>query len=432
MKTVLLFLVAAVAIVPLPVRATQSLEVPEAIRLDLYACVRPVYPPPALAERVGGRSTLEIQVDAEGKVSDARVAVSSGRTDLDQSALAGVRKCAFHVVATLGKPADHWFQTQFVWQPGMARRVQDPALLSSTRQAAEEGDPLAQNRLGAWHEHGSYVEHDMAQAAAWYRLAADNGNAIAQNNLGVLYSRGVGVPRSSVKAAYWYEKAAEQGHGWAQANLARAYESGSGGKWDRDIALRWLTASAEGGLAAAQVRLGLLLLARAASDEERVLATAWLARAAQANDPAGLYYLGRSYERGLGNAQDDAQAASLYRKALGRSGGRAETALGALIEAGRTHAEAPDQALALYDTALRARDPAVFYHYGVALEARGDTELAAAMLRHGSGLGDCQAVFRWMEIRMAQDPTFNTSWRRIPRPPTIEMCRQSIEPEPLF
>ena len=431
MSIAILFLAAAAAIASVHDSAEQD-RIRQAMKLDLYACARPAYPPAALAQRAGGTSTLKIRVDAEGKVTDARVVVSSGRADLDASALAGIRKCAFHVVNTLGKRANHWFQAQFVWQPGASRRVQDPVRLASTRQAADQGDPVAQNRLGAWHEHGSYVEHDMVQAAAWYRLAADNGNPIAQNNLGVLYSRGAGVPRSSVQAAYWYEKAAEQGHGWAQANLARAYQTGSGGKWDRDIALRWLTASAEGGLAAAQVRLGLLLLARAASDDERAAAAAWLARAAQANDPAGLYYLGRSVERGWANVQDDAQAASLYRKALGRSGGRAETALGAMIEAGRARAEAPDEALALYDTALRARDPAVFYHYGVALEARGDTGLANAMFRHGTGLGDCQAGFRWMEIRMAQDPTFNTSWRRIPQPPTIEICRQSIESEPLF
>lgn len=432
MKIALLFLAAAAALFPLHADAAQAPEVREAIRLDLYACPRPAYPPAALAEKAGGKSTLALRIDAEGKVTEARVAVSSGRADLDASALAGIRKCAFYALTTLEKPADHWFQTQFVWLPGESRRVHDPERVAGTRQLAEEGDPVAQNRLGAWHEHGSYLEHDMAQAAAWYRLAADNGNAIAQNNLGVLYSRGAGVPRSAVQAAYWYEKAAEQGHGWAQANLARSYESGTGSKWDRDVALRWLTASAEGGLAAGQVRLGLLLMSRAASDEERTVAAAWLARAAQANDPAGLYYLGRSYEHGLGNAHDDAQAALLYRKALGRSGGRAETALGALIEAGRAHPEAPDEALTLYDSALRARDPAAFYYYGAALEARGDIGLATAMFRQGAQLGHCEAGMRLLQIRMAQDPGYGAIWRRVPNPPTVAMCRERIEPAPLF
>lgn len=431
MSIAILLLVAAAATLSVHDSAEQE-RIRQAMKLDLHACVRPAYPRAALADWAGGKSTLEIQLDAEGKVAHARVAVSSGRADLDASALAGVRTCSFHVLATLGKPPDKRYQAQFVWTPGEAPRPLDPALVASTQQLAEEGDPVAQNTLGTWHEQGRFFKRDMAQAAAWYRRAADSGHAQAQNNLGVLYYRGNGVPGDRGQAVYWYAKAAVQGHGWAQDNLAWAYQYGTAGEQNMDKALHWLTRSAEGGLAPAQVRLGLLLLDRADSDEQRAEAEAWLVRASTLDDPKGRYYLGRVYERGLGTAQDDAQAAAQYRKALGRSSGRAETALATLIEAGRARAETPDEALALFEAAMRARDTAAFYGYSVALERRGDSTLASAMLRHGADKGHCEAGIRLMQIRMADDPDYNAKWRRMGWPTSLAVCDRPLESRPLF
>lgn len=372
--------------------------------LDLNACPRPAYPAAALARNAGGKTTLEVQIGEEGLVTDARVDVSSGRPDLDEAALAGIRRCVFHAVLATGQAPTGWLKTQYVWIPGNAKKAeaQNRAQFDRTRQLAEAGDPVAQNRLGAWYQHGTWVKADLVQAAAWYRLAAESGNAIAQNNLGVLYYRGAGVPRDMQQAVAWYAKAAEQGHGWAQANLAWAYEHGTAGEPDIGKAVYWLTKSAEGGLAAAQVRLGLLAMARAASDAERSAAAAWFARAAAQNDPAGHYYLGRSFELGLGNAQDRAQAAALYRKALERSGGRAETALGMLLEAGRAGVADQDAAARLYEKATRWRYPPAFYRYGLVLEQRGEYALAAAVFRQGAELGDCDAVRKYLLLQPAQ------------------------------
>ena len=406
------------------------------MKLDLHACPRPAYPRAALVQRAGGKSTLDIRIDTEGRAADARILVSSGRADLDASALAGIRECAFHALATLGKPPGRWFGTQFIWQPGEAPAALDPARVASTRRLAEDGDPVAQNTLGTWYEQGRFFEKDMAQAAVWYRRAAENGHAQAQNNLGVLYYRGGGVPGDRREAVRWYARAAEQGHGWAQANLAWAYQYGTAGERNMDKALHWLTRSADGGLAPAQVRLGLLMLHRAGSGPERAAAAAWLARASALDYPKAHDYLGRTYELGLGNERDDAQAAALYRKALGRSAGRAETALGALIEAGRAEARKPDEALELYQEAMRARDAAAFYHYGHALEQRGNAELAVAMFRHGEGQGDCEAALRMSRIRGAQAsraPDFEarSPVRRPPRFP-LASCQRPLESAPMF
>jgi TonB family protein len=403
-KNSIFSLAAAACLLPLQASAARGADPQQVMGLDLSACPRPTYPAAALAQRAGGKSTVEVQIGDEGLVTEARVLTSSGRADLDDAALASIRRCVFHAVLATGQTPTGWLKMQYVWLPGDARNAeaQNQALFESTRRLAEAGDPVAQNRLGAWYERGIYGKADPAQAASWYRLAADSGNAIAQNNLGVLYARGVGVPLDKKQAAYWYEKAAAQGHGWAQANLAWMYQYGTAGELDADKALYWLTKSAEGGLAAAQVRLGVLSMERAASDEDRAAAATWFTRAAGQNYAAGHYYLGRSFELGLGNVQDPSQAAALYRKALDRSGGRAEIALGMLLEAGRAAAADHEAAAKLYQKAMQWRYPPAYYHYGLALEQRGEADLAVAVYRQGAELGDCDAVVKYVQLRPAQ------------------------------
>jgi TonB family protein len=406
MKTAILLLAAAAAFQSAPVQAARMPNAQQAMGLDLNACPKPVWPPAALAQRVSGKTIVEVQVGDQGVVIEARVATSSGRTDLDEAAVAGIRRCVFHAVLATGQAPTGWLKTQYVWVPGGAKQaqVQNQALFDSTRRSAEAGDAAAQNWFGAWLQNGTYGAADPVQAAHWYRLAAEQGDAVAQNNLGVLFYRGLGVARDPKQAAAWYEKAAAQGHGWAQANLAWAYQSGTAGEVDQAKAQYWLAKAAEGGLIAAQIRLGLESMRRAASDDERAAAAAWFARAAARDAPPGIYYLGRTFELGLGNAQDDAQAAALYRKALGRSEGRAEVALGMLIDAGRAAATAPDEAATLYRTAMRSRHPAAFYRYGLVLEKQGDDALANAMFRQGAALGDCDAVARYVQVRQAPTP----------------------------
>ena len=87
------------------------------------------------------------------------------------------------------------------------------------RQAAAEGNSVAQDNLGWLYENGWGVAKDYAEAMGWYRQAADQGNPNAQNNLGRLHHNGwVGAP-DHAQAATWFRKAADQGHVAAQVNL---------------------------------------------------------------------------------------------------------------------------------------------------------------------------------------------------------------------
>lgn len=408
MKTALASLAAVAAVsalLPAQADAARLQDPQDVMVLDLNACQRPAYPAAALAQGAAGKTTVEVQIGADGRVAEARVAASSGRTDLDDAALSGIRACTFDAVRANGQVPTGWLKTQYVWVPGAAakRDAPDQAVHDSTFRRAMEGDPAAQNQLGVWAASGAYGKADIVEAAGWYRQAAEGGNAAAQNNLGVLYSRGVGVPRDLGQAAYWYEKAAVQGHGWGQANLAAVYQSGMAGETDLDKALYWMRRAAEGGLPAAQVGLGVLLMQRAASDAERAAAAAWLARAARQHLAGANYYLGRTFELGLGNPHDDVQAAALYRKAFGESGGRAETALGILLEAHRATAQAGEDATGLYRKAMQSRYPPAYYRYGLMLERDGDDAVATTVFRQAALLGDCNAAVKYLQGRQQPD-----------------------------
>ena len=62
-----------------------------------------------------------------------------------------------------------------------------------------------------------------ADAAKWLERAAEQGQAVAQYRLGAVYERGQGVPANPATATHWYQLAANQGNRKAMHNLAVAY-----------------------------------------------------------------------------------------------------------------------------------------------------------------------------------------------------------------
>jgi protein TonB len=83
--------------------------------LDPANCERPRLPWRAEQRRLTGEVILAMLIDVDGKVTDARIARSSGEPILDQTALAGARKCHF-VAATVDKvPVPSWELFRFWW-----------------------------------------------------------------------------------------------------------------------------------------------------------------------------------------------------------------------------------------------------------------------------------------------------------------------------
>jgi flagellar biosynthesis GTPase FlhF len=117
---------------------------------------------------------------------------------------------------------------------------------SPSQIAAEQGDSLAQARLGFMYERGDGVKQDYEEAIKWYRKAAEQGHSGSQNNLGNIYELGKGVPKDYAEAVRWYRKAAEQGEALAQSNLGRMYAMGHGVRKDYVQAYMWFDLAATG------------------------------------------------------------------------------------------------------------------------------------------------------------------------------------------
>jgi thiol-disulfide isomerase/thioredoxin len=92
----------------------------------------------------------------------------------------------------------------------------DPPNPAELLDAAEQGDPEAQVRLGDLYQRGDGVPENDAEAVAWYLRAAGQGYADAQFRLGFVYSNGEGVSPDEVESLGWFRRAAEQGYADAQ------------------------------------------------------------------------------------------------------------------------------------------------------------------------------------------------------------------------
>jgi tetratricopeptide (TPR) repeat protein len=91
--------------------------------------------------------------------------------------------------------------------------------LEDVRRKAENGDPIAQLKLGRMYANGTSLAKNDTQAVAWFRKAAERGHADAQYELASSYDTGRGVTKDGALAVDWYRKAAAQGHQDARNRL---------------------------------------------------------------------------------------------------------------------------------------------------------------------------------------------------------------------
>ncbi|MBI3675035.1 MAG: SEL1-like repeat protein [Proteobacteria bacterium] len=110
--------------------------------------------------------------------------------------------------------------------------------------AANEGNAVAQYRLGMLYRHGLGVEADPAQALRWYEASALQGNRKAMHNLGVANAEGLGVPQNYAEAARWFSQAANLGYLDSEFNLGVLYERGTGVPQSLLDAFKWYAIAA--------------------------------------------------------------------------------------------------------------------------------------------------------------------------------------------
>ncbi|MEO5332447.1 MAG: sel1 repeat family protein [Magnetococcus sp. YQC-5] len=159
--------------------------------------------------------------------------------------------------------------------------------LEANRQAALQGDALAQLNLGAMYYYGLGVPKNYSKALFWYRKAAHHGEALAQFKLGVMLAEGLGIARNQAASVQWFRQVAVKHFpmdssstdivGWSQLRLGLMYKDGTGVVKDPGQSALWFRMAAARGYAMAQFHLG-QLAADAGGDP--VDALKWYKRAA--------------------------------------------------------------------------------------------------------------------------------------------------------
>lgn len=129
--------------------------------------------------------------------------------------------------------------------------------------AAENGDVVAQRKVGIMYYDGNSVPSDLDVSKKWLTKAADKGDAISQFYLAEIYA-GYGDPMayrskfgtSDPSALKWYRAAAESGVARAQTEIGDMYYNGHNVTVNYDEAAKWYRYAAEQGEPDAQEKLG--------------------------------------------------------------------------------------------------------------------------------------------------------------------------------
>lgn len=81
------------------------------------ACIAQ-WPQASIREGESGTVTLLIQVGANGRMMDARIATSSGSQKLDHATIQAASTCRFRPLVESGVNIPAWFQLKHEWKPG--------------------------------------------------------------------------------------------------------------------------------------------------------------------------------------------------------------------------------------------------------------------------------------------------------------------------
>jgi TPR repeat protein len=98
--------------------------------------------------------------------------------------------------------------------------------------AVEQGHVKAQFELASIYEDDDGIEDHIGQAVKWYLKAAEQGHVSAQSTLGYFYRNGIGVEQNVEQAVMWYQKAVDKDDDEARKLLGFMYAEGEGVKQD--------------------------------------------------------------------------------------------------------------------------------------------------------------------------------------------------------
>jgi len=117
---------------------------------------------------------------------------------------------------------------------------------------AENGDPVAQRRLGRYY---SSVKNDNYTAVKWYKKGAENNDFFAIANLGAMYHNGDGVTKDRYEALKCYKRAFELDGIVDKDILIQSMENLNGIKWTNEYRAGWYLDNAPQGNMLSQFHL---------------------------------------------------------------------------------------------------------------------------------------------------------------------------------
>lgn len=179
----------------------------------------------------------------------------------------------------------------------------------------------------------AYINGDYDAALVVIREAAEAGNGMALNILGAAYDDGRGVEKDAQKAVELFERAAKAGEVRARYNLGSLFAFGSGDvAMDRKRAVREFRLAVAAGYAPAMTALG--QLEERADPPDHVAAADWYEKAHEKGDLVATANLAHAYVKGQGRGENWARARLLYTEAAARGYPRAFNDLGVMHEQG--------------------------------------------------------------------------------------------------
>ncbi|KAG0059652.1 hypothetical protein BGZ90_004384 [Linnemannia elongata] len=146
------------------------------------------------------------------------------------------------------------------------------------RQAADQGLPAAQLKIGYMYLTGRGVAQDKDIALEWFSKAASRKDTDiwSQMAMGLMSKHGLGVPKSDSTAFPWFLKAAQQGFPDAQYFVGVMYRNGEGVSEHSSNAMFWFLKSANHNYLDAQDDVGTMYY----QDLDYLKAENWYAKAA--------------------------------------------------------------------------------------------------------------------------------------------------------
>ena len=99
---------------PAPVVKAAPVVVAPVVKSE--GCRKPEYPAVSRRMEETGTVVLQLLVGVDGKVTDSKIAQSSGHPRLDEAARAALSLCSFTPGTTDGKPEPGWGQMKYTWK----------------------------------------------------------------------------------------------------------------------------------------------------------------------------------------------------------------------------------------------------------------------------------------------------------------------------